>query len=180
MPGGGSAAAAAGAMAAGLVAKVLRLTIGRERFRDVGPRLEPVLPRAGAHQSRFLELIDEDSRAFEAVMAAYRLPRGTDAERSERAAAVERALVGAAGPPLEVARLAVQVMADARLAAELGNPSAASDARTGYYLARAAYGGARANVAVNLAGLENQAAGDGIQRELATVDAAYQALEQGG
>ena len=106
-------------------------------------------------------LVDEDAAAFDAVSAAYQLPKSTDAERLARTNAIDAALLGAARVPCEVARRAAEVAGIALRAAEAGNKNAASDAAVAAALALAAAKGATHNVEINVAGLSRpETAGD--------------------
>src|SRR5213593_491990 len=138
VPGGGSAAALAGALAAALVAMVARLTIGRKAYAGVQQRVAEILAEAEALRATLRRLVDEDAEAYARVSAAYRRPR----EDPGRTRAVDEALVGAAQTPLATARGAVRLIALAREIERLGNKNARSDAKVGEALARAALAGA--------------------------------------
>ena len=148
-PGGGSAAAYAGAMAASLVGMVARLTLGKARYARVRERMESIASEADFARTALLRDVSRDSLAFEAVMTARRLPKGTPQELSTREAALLEATIRAGSVPLEVARLAAVVMELAAEVAEVGNLSAITDAASGAALARAALTAAALNVHVN-------------------------------
>ncbi len=156
-PGGGSASAYSGAAAAALVAMVARLTVGRKKYAEVEDQMNSVLERAETLRKELTAAIEEDAAAFEAVMVAYKLPKGTPEEAQRRTEAVEAALLRAARVPLDVARKAVEVMGLAVQVVEGGNLNAISDGATGAAQARAAMIGAGYNVRINAAGLQNQA-----------------------
>jgi methenyltetrahydrofolate cyclohydrolase len=149
-PGGGSAAALAGATAAALVVMVCRMP--KTRTGDPGERvrLDEALPRASAAADRLGKLVDEDSAAYDAVVAAYRLPKATDEEKAARKRAVDAAVSVATAVPLRTAEECLAVLTVAQVAAESGNPNAASDARTAAALAWAGVRGAAENVRINL------------------------------
>lgn len=149
-PGGGTAAALAGATASALAEMVLQLTLGREKFKDAEPQLAPLLPDARELRAEFLRLADEDSRAYEAFVAAGRLPKGTSAEQDARKAAMQRAALWAAEVPLHTAQAALEALRILAKLARLGNPSARSDALVGAWHAWAAFQGGRLNVLANL------------------------------
>jgi methenyltetrahydrofolate cyclohydrolase len=154
-PGGGAVAGLSGAIGAALLAMTGRLTIGRPDFADLEVRMQDLIARADAARTRFLELADEDAHAFDGVMQAFKMPKGTDDERSVRSAAIQRGYVDAARVPLEVARAAVELMSLAEDATALGNPQASSD---GYSGAIALYAAARcaiANVLINASSLKD-------------------------
>jgi formiminotetrahydrofolate cyclodeaminase len=149
-PGGGSASALAGAMAASMVEMACNLTVGREKFRDVEEQLTVVLERAGVLREKLLAAVDEDTEAYNAVSQAYKLPRSTDAEKAERNAAIQAALKQATEVPLAVAQAAMETSHLAVIAIQKSNPNVASDARVARLLADAAREGAVANVEINL------------------------------
>jgi len=126
-PGGGSAAAVAGAAGAALVAMVGRLTDGKHGYEAVWERMREIVAAADEARAAFLSLADRDTVAFDAVMDAFRMPKDTDQERAVRSESIQRAYVDAAGVPAEVARRAVDLMGAAVEAVESGNANAASD-----------------------------------------------------
>jgi len=154
-PGGGSASALAGAMGAGLVGMVCRLTIGKKRFTNVEDELRRVLEEAEALRQQLSDLADADIQAFDQVMAAYRLPKETQEDQAARQAAIQRALQAATRVPLETASACAGVL---KLAAQvIGkiNPNALSDAGAAALLADAGLKGAQLNVAINLADIHD-------------------------
>src|SRR6266513_4377829 len=155
VPGGGSAAALAGALAGALVAMVARLTLGRKALAAVEPRAREILTAADALRLEQRRLVDDDAAAYLAVRAAYGIPKDDPARRG----AIDTALLGAAQPPLAAARAAARLIALAQEVGEIGNKNAVSDARVALGLARAALAGAIENVRVNVAGLSNPALG---------------------
>ncbi|HXF96708.1 MAG TPA: cyclodeaminase/cyclohydrolase family protein, partial [Gemmatimonadales bacterium] len=167
VPGGGSAAALAGVLAAALVAMVARLTVGRRAYAAVEARARGVLEAAEEIRSDLRRLMDEDARAYEAVMAAQRLPKD-DPDRRHR---MDGALLAAAVTPLETARQALAVRRLARVMVEIGNPNARSDARVAEELAGAALRGALENVRVNLEGLRDPRLGDDLRAQLGKLEA---------
>jgi methenyltetrahydrofolate cyclohydrolase len=157
-PGGGAAAALSVATAAALVEMVANLTVGRPAYAE--HEAEVIAVRDAAHRLRHLALgqIDEDAAVFRALMAAYRLPRGTDQERAARGPAIQAATRRAAGVPLDVAATAAEVI---ELAAELpgrSNPNVLSDVGVAAATAAAAIEAAAVNVDVNLATLTDTGA----------------------
>jgi formiminotetrahydrofolate cyclodeaminase len=164
-PGGGAAAGVAAATAAGLISMVGRLTIGKEGFEDLDGRMRELVDRADAERVTFLELADVDARAFESVMTAFRLPKGSEEERSARTLKIQNAYEGAAAVPLELARRSVELMELAEDATALGNPHASSDGYSAGALLFAAALSAIANVRINAAGLKDEAKGQGLVAE---------------
>lgn len=160
-PGGGSASALAGAMAAAMVEMACNLTVGREKFRDVEEQLKVVLERAHTLREQLLAAVDEDTEAYNGVSAAYKLPRSTDEEKAERTAAIQSALQQATEVPLRVAQAAMETTQLAVIAIQKSNPNVASDARVARLLANAAREGAIANVEINLGSITD---GDFVSR----------------
>jgi len=154
-PGGGAVAGLSGAAGAALLAMTARLTVGREGFDDLEPRMQDLIVRADAARQRFLELADRDAHAFDGVMQAFKMSKETDDERSNRSAAIQRGYLDAAQVPLEVARTAVDLLPLAEDATALGNPQAASDGYSGAIALYAATRCAIANVLINASSLKD-------------------------
>ena len=154
-PGGGSASAAAGASGAALLSMVVRLTLGKEKYREAWGALEPLLSKLDSARARLLELIDEDTRAYEAVVAARRRPKETPEQKLSREKAIEDATVLATTVPMQTAFFAHEALKLGPEIAEKGNPNAASDAWVAGLLLWAAALGALANVRINLGGLKD-------------------------
>ena len=169
-PGGGSAAAHTGAAGAALVAMVARLTIGKKKYESVKDQMWALIEQAETLRAELTAAVDEDATAFEAVMAAFKLPKDTEEQQAARNAAVQQATFAAAQVPLTVARRAVQVMDLALQAAQLGNLNAISDAGSGVALGRAALTGAGMNVRINLLGLDDQTPGAPLLLEMAELE----------
>ena len=102
-PGGGAVAALAGALAAALAQMVTGLTVGKKKYAEAEAEMQRVPTQAQALRRELLDAVAEDSAAFEAVMAAYRLPQGTEEEKARHEATLQRALAEAATVPLRVA-----------------------------------------------------------------------------
>ena len=165
-PGGGSASALAGAMAAAMVEMACNLTVGREKFRDVEAELQTVLARAGELRQQMLDSVDEDTSAYDAVSKAFKMPKATDDEKSQRSAAIQSALRLASEVPLKVAKAAAETAQLAMIAQEKSNPNVASDARVARLLADAARDGAIANVEINIGSISDRKYADWLQGEL--------------
>jgi formiminotetrahydrofolate cyclodeaminase len=154
-PGGGTASAIAGAIAAALLTMVAGLTRSRTNTDEEKAALAAVAPPLLAVRQRLTALADTDAAAFDRVMAAYKLPKGTDEEKAARKQAAQAALKAASGAPLEILRAAREVVALARPVAAHGNRSAVSDVRVALELLEAAAAGAAANVEINLVSLDD-------------------------
>ncbi len=153
-PGGGSAAAYAGAMGAGLVAMVARLTLGKKKYAAVEREVTAILSEAEDLRASLTGAVAEDARAFRELMAAYRIPKD-DSGRKKR---IHQATLNAARVPLEVSQRALKVMELGVRAAELGNLNAISDAASAVHLGYAALRSAGYNVRINLLDLKKDQA----------------------
>jgi glutamate formiminotransferase/formiminotetrahydrofolate cyclodeaminase len=176
-PGGGSAAAYCGAAGAALVAMVARLTVGRKKYAAVAEQMQAMLTLAEDLRQRLSQAIDGDAAAFNAVMAAFKLPKDTPEQEQARVAAIESAALKAAQVPLEVAGMAVQVMDLAVQAVSLGNQNAISDGATGAGMAQAALTGAGYNVRINLVGISDRQAASRMLEELCRLEARAEQFE---
>ncbi len=167
-PGGGSASALIGALGAGLSAMVAALTHGTAKS-DASSRSELVAlgERAQRLKDVLLLAIDRDSAAFDAIVAARRLPKKTEAEQSARLAAIQAATRAATDVPLSVVEVSAEIAALAVEAATLGLSAAASDCGVAAWSARAAAEGAALNVRINLPGLESALERDAYSERLA-------------
>ncbi len=155
VPGGGSVCALAAAAGAALVAMVTGLTIGRKKFAAVEPEMKRLQSRAAALQSRLLQDVDRDARAYSQVVDAFKLPGKTDENRQARYRAIQSAFKTAAQVPLGVAEQAIEAMELARQVIPIGNPNAATDGLVGTVLARSAVLGACYNVRINLESIDD-------------------------
>jgi glutamate formiminotransferase/formiminotetrahydrofolate cyclodeaminase len=155
-PGGGSAAAYSGAMAAGLVAMVARVTLGKKKYAEVETRMQAIIPLAEELRAQQTAAVSQDAAAFDQVMAAYKLPKDNGEDKAARSKAIQEATVGAARVPLGVAERAAETIELALETAQKGNVNAISDAASAAALARASYQGASLNVRINAQGLEDQ------------------------
>jgi len=150
VPGGGSAAALAGAMGASLVSMVAALTAGRAEYAEAGDAAREIGEAASSLRDELIELTQRDSDAYQAVVTARRLPRETDEQRLARARAMSSAIVQAAEVPLRTARVAREALELAGRIAPIGNRNAVSDAGVAALLSAAAIRGAILNVRINL------------------------------
>ncbi len=154
-PGGGSAAALTGAMAAALLAMVARFTLGNATLTPMHQAAERIVAEADALRAQFTAARPVDEAAYGAVVAAQALPRGTESEQRARREQLQRALQAAAEAPLGVAGLAEATIRLAERTAALGNAHLMSDVECALHLARAALAASAANVKVNHRFLKN-------------------------
>jgi glutamate formiminotransferase/formiminotetrahydrofolate cyclodeaminase len=163
-PGGGSVAALAGSLAAGLAAMVANLTQGKKKFLAVHEEMVAIAVKGQQLKNDLIAAVDRDTEAFDKVMAAMKMPKGTPEQELERGAAIEKATVGAAEVPLSVLEKIPSVLELARVVAEKGNPNSRSDAGVAASMARAAAEGAYLNVRINIAGLKDRSVADKLGR----------------
>ena len=156
-PGGGTAAAVAGAIATALLMMVAGLTKTRGNTDAERANLSEARASFTSVRDRFLVLADEDTNAYNQVMTAYRMPKSTDAEKTSRKQAIAAAMRAATDVPLETLRTSVEAATHARVVAQFGNPSASSDVRVALELLEATASGAAANVEVNIISLDDEA-----------------------
>ncbi len=149
-PGGGSAAAVSGAMAASLVSMVARLTLGKADYAAVQDEIERILQQTEQLRARFMQLMQSDIDAYGRLSACFKLPRGTDEEKSARTAAIQAQLVEAAQVPLEMVEAARSVTQLCLRVAEIGNKNVLSDIATATMLAVGTGNGAAWMVLTNL------------------------------
>ncbi len=182
-PGGGAAAALEAAMAAALVEMVCNLTIGKPAYAEHEAAMTSARERARALRAESLALAAEDAAAFTAVIDAYRLPKGTDAEAAERGRAVQVALAGAADVPRRTAVAAAEILDLAASIVPGSNVNVVSDVAAGAASARAALQTALVNIEINSASIADpgltEALGEAvaqIERDLARADAVVAAV----
>lgn len=165
-PGGGSAAALAGAVSASLLAMVA----GMPKTRTGEPSEREALDNARlvvlSRMNELLDLIDRDAASYEEVVAAYRLPKATDDEKAARKAAVARAMRSATEAPLDTARAAQSLLVHGKIVGQHGNPNASSDVSVAMTLAAAALAGALENVEANLDGVGDAAYASAVRAEI--------------
>ncbi|MEP6573128.1 MAG: glutamate formimidoyltransferase [Gemmatimonadota bacterium] len=157
-PGGGSVAALVGSLGASLGAMVANLSANKRGWEERWLEFSDWADRGQRLRSELVRLIDEDTRAFNDVMAALALPKATPGEKAARKSAVSAANQNAIRAPFRVMKLAHESFELLEAMATSGNPASASDAGVGALCARAAVRGAWLNVLTNLAGAGDRAA----------------------
>lgn len=177
-PGGGSAGAYAGAMAAALVAMVAGLTIGRKKYAEVEAEMQAIRVVAENLRVELTQAVDDDSSAFEVLMAKFKMPKETEEEKNVRNAAILQATLNAAHIPLHVAEDAVKVMELALKCARHGNVNAISDSMSGFAMARASLTAASCNVRININSLEDKSTGGKMLNELSQLEKEADKLEK--
>jgi formiminotetrahydrofolate cyclodeaminase len=155
-PGGGGAAAVCGAIGAALVSMVANLTIGKKNYEAVSDALAAVNKKAEALRAELTGAIEEDVVAFDSVMGAYGLPRGTDAEKAARTAAIQVALKDATLAPMRTVKACFEVIRLSADVAEAGNLNVISDAGVAVLAANAALRSAALNVYINAKAIKDR------------------------
>ena len=174
-PGGGSAAAYAGAMAAGLVSMVTRLTIGKKGYQDQEKRMRNILEESESLRVELRDAVDRDTEAFNKVMAAYKRAK-SDPDRKQ---AIQDATLGAALVPIEVAEKSLRVMGLALEVARSGNLNAISDAGSAVNLAFASLNSAAYNVRINISGLDDKKKASNMLQTIEKIEEqAWKSLEE--
>lgn len=176
-PGGGSAAALVGAMAAALLAMVARITLAGAKLAAVHPEAQAIAARADDLRARFVAARPRDEAAYQAVVSAQALPRGNDAEKAERTERLQAALAAAAGVPLEVCGLAAETLALCERTARLRNAHLMSDVECALRFARASLDAGIANVRVNHRFIKDTAVVSAQAQQLAVLVAAARESE---
>lgn len=155
-PGGGSIAALTGAMAAGLLTMVCDLTIGKKAYVEFEPQAISLREQAEAQRAELESLAQADIDVFNNLMAAYKLPKTTDADAATRRAAIQNVTRQATEVPLRVARASAALLPLCRPLAEGGSRNAISDVGVAALLIQSAIPSAILNVDINLATLEDK------------------------
>lgn len=177
-PGGGGAAAMAGALAAALASMQANLTIGKKNFVEQQAEAELLLLQAENSRSKLLELAEDDAAVFSEFMRCYRLPKSNEEEKLMRSQSICRAAKRAAEIPLEIARESLRVMRLALRMAQIGNPHVITDGAVSGLLARAALRGSIYNIMVNLRLTQDEAYNMTLCQESNLLEQQAEKLEQ--
>lgn len=174
-PGGGSASALSGALGAALASMVCRLTPAKAGYEEVQTEIEHIWEQTEQLRARFAQLLQEDIVAYGRLSEAYRMPRATEEERSERATTIQKQLAEAARVPLEAVESAAKLTRLCQRLAEIGNVYVLSDILAATALARAAAEGAASMVRINLRSVKNTGLAAALEERLTN---ALQTVEQ--
>jgi glutamate formiminotransferase / formiminotetrahydrofolate cyclodeaminase len=156
-PGGGSIAAYVGALGVSLGTMVANLSSHKRGWDSRWKEFSDWAARGQQLKDRLLYLVDEDTHAFNKIMDAFQLPKGTDDEKAARSKAIQDATKYAIEVPLSVMQTTLETFGLIKAMAEIGNPNSVSDAGVGALCARAAVWGAYLNVKINAADLKDEA-----------------------
>lgn len=168
-PGGGSISAYVGSLGAALTGMVANLSAGKRGWEDKLEQMSAIAEKSQALKDQLLKDVDEDTRSFDGVMAAFALPKNTDEEKKARTAAIQAATLYATQVPLQVMKTAYQVLPLAELMVAEGNPNSVTDAAVGALCARTAIQGALLNVKINASGLKDRTIAEAILQEAASL-----------
>lgn len=177
-PGGGSVAAYVGALGASLGTMVANLSSHRRVWDDRWAEFSEWAERGQRIKDGLLALVDEDTRSFNGIIAAVRMPKGTEAEKAARHEAMQEATKYATEVPFRTMELALETFEVCKAMAEKGNPNSASDAGVGALCARAAVHGAWLNVRINAGDIEDKAWVEAKLSAAQSIAAKADALEQ--
>ena len=155
VPGGGSIAALSATIAASLSEMVAHLTIGKKGYEALEEEMQEIAKDAFQYRERLIRYIDKDSNAYNDVMAAFKLPKGTEQERKNREGAIQEAFINATLVPLDVARDASKIIGLAGKAVRQAIKNAVTDAAVAVMMARTAALSALYNVKINLASIKD-------------------------
>ena len=176
-PGGGSISAYMGALSAALGTMVANLSAHKRGWDDRWKEFSDVAEKGQALMQELLDLVDEDTAAFDRIMACFGMPKGTEEEKAARAAALEDATLYAASVPLKTMEASLKALPLALEMARKGNPASASDAGVAALAARAACRGAELNVRINASGLKDKTPAEPLIARAAAILQEAEALE---
>lgn len=176
-PGGGSISAYMGALGAALATMVANLSSHKAGWDDRWEYFSDIAERGQASMAELLHLVDEDTAAFNKIMAVFAMPKSTDDEKKARAEAMEAATLYATEVPLRTMRVAFSAFELVEAMASEGNPNSVSDAGVGALALRSAVMGAGLNVKINAAGLKDRAMADKLIAEAENLIAEAQRVE---
>jgi len=155
-PGGGSVAALSGALAAALNSMVCQLTLGKKKYEDVQDDISSISQQMKKFQKQLTKLIDEDTDAFNDVIAAFKMPKETDEQKKKRSQAIQKGYKKAADIPLKTAQTAKEVLHLCIDIAKKGNTNSITDAGVAALLGYAAVHSAALNVKINLGSIKDE------------------------
>ena len=176
-PGGGSVSAAMGAMGAALGSMVANLSAHKRGWDEKWEEFASWAEKGAALQNRLLELVDEDTDAFNGIMKAFEMPKKSEEEKSARSLAIENATKHASMIPLTVMREAFKSFELLEKMVAAGNPNSVTDAAVGVLATRACIRGAYLNVRINVSSLKDRPFAENLIREGATLDSGAAELE---
>jgi formiminotetrahydrofolate cyclodeaminase len=154
-PGGGSAAATAGALGVSLLSMVANFTVGKDKYKDVDAEVQKILSSAEKLRTALQKLIDEDVVAYKKVSAAYKMPKDSEEEKTARSEAIQAALKEAMSVPLAICRNLYEAISLCEPLLEKGNVNLISDVGVAAELIAGGFASAVLNVEINLSGIKD-------------------------
>jgi glutamate formiminotransferase/formiminotetrahydrofolate cyclodeaminase len=176
-PGGGSISAYMGALGAALGTMVANLSSHKAGWDERWEEFSDYAERGQQIMAELLHLVDEDTEAFNRIMAVFAMPKTTDEEKAARSAALQSATLYATQVPLKTMKASLRVFEIVKAMAEIGNPNSVSDAGVGALAARSAVLGAQLNVKINAAGLKDRDTAEALIAEAQQIAEQAVALE---
>jgi len=155
-PGGGSVAALSGALGSALSSMVANLTVGKEKYSNFQDEIIKALKKSEKLRKKLIELVDEDTNAFNDVIKAFKMPKETEAQKKKRSDAIQKGYKKAAKIPLDTAKTCYEVLSVAKTVAKVGNKNSITDAAVSALMARAGVEGANLNVRINLGSIKDE------------------------
>ena len=155
-PGGGSASAMAGIIAVSLTSMVAGLTLNKKGYESVSGIMNDIINETGQIRNRLEGLMKEDTDAFLKLMAAMKMPKGTQDEKDARKIEVERSMKGAIMTPWRIASHCHRIMRIGAMLLREGNSNAITDAGASMKIARAAIESSLLNVKINISYIKDE------------------------
>ena len=155
-PGGGSVAALAGSLGAALSSMVCNLTIGKEKYIDVLDEIKETLKKSEKIRKNLIRLIDEDTKAFNDVMKAFKMPKESENQKEKRRKAIQEGYKNAAKVPFKTAEICEKIFEVAKIVAKKGNQNSITDSAVSAIMAKAGIESAILNVKINLGSIKDE------------------------
>jgi len=178
VPGGGSIAALSAAIAASLSEMVANLTIGKKGYEATKEQMKDIAKKAADYRNELMDDIDRDSDAYNDVLAAFRLPKGSEQEENNRKEAIQDAFKNASLVPLGVAKNALRIIDLAEKVIKDGNKNAATDGAVAVMMARTAVLSALYNVKINLSSIKDVDFVEKMRKNIAGLDSEIEKKER--
>ena len=178
-PGGGSISAYMGALGAALGTMVANLSAHKPGWDDQWEYFSDFAVKGRDIQERLMHLVDEDTEAFNRIMAVFSMPKSTPEEKAARAEALEAATIHAAEVPLKTMKTAFEAFDLLEAMAREGNPNSVSDVGVGALAVRSAILGAQLNVRINAAGIKDKTVAQALLDDADEIAAYASSREQG-
>lgn len=177
-PGGGSAAAAVGALGVSLLSMVANFTVGKDKYEDVEAEMQELLSSAEKLRAELQKLVDEDVAAYQKVSAAYKMPKDSDEQKAARSEAIQAALKAAMQVPLATCRSLFEAGKLCEPLLEKGNVNLVSDVGVAAEFIAAGFVSALMNVEINLGGIKDEDFVADIRQELSPKEEQIQKMRE--